>query len=240
MFDGCESLVSLDLSSFKTNAITINTNSDAMISMFEDCKSLKYLNFGNGFNTKYVQFMSSMFERCESLETLELSSFNIQSLVGMNYMFGGCSSLVSVNLNSFNTQNVQYMIGLFRYCSSLETLDLSSFNTSSIIIKYDVPGLYNMFDGCDNLRYITLGENFFKTTLTIPFGGAPNLGVNEDGSSNGWIEHLSEITPSTTNNVTKTIEIHPNLMGKEWATDYITILNNKGYTITKWEQQPPV
>ena len=54
MFNGCESLTSLDLSNFNTSLV------ESMSSMFFDCKLLKILNLKN-FDTSKVTNTEDMF-----------------------------------------------------------------------------------------------------------------------------------------------------------------------------------
>ena len=61
MFRGCESLKSIDLSSFNTNNV-IN-----MSGMFFGCESLKSIDLSS-FNTNNVTNMSSMFSGCKYLK----------------------------------------------------------------------------------------------------------------------------------------------------------------------------
>ena len=73
MFAGCESLTSLDLSSFDTR------NVKNMSNMFSGCESLTSLNLSS-FDTSNVTNMSSMFSYCKSLESLDLSSFETRNV----------------------------------------------------------------------------------------------------------------------------------------------------------------
>lgn len=57
MFDGCSSLVSLDLSSFDTSSVT------DMMWMFSGCSSLVSLDL-SGFDTSFVTNMLDMFDGC--------------------------------------------------------------------------------------------------------------------------------------------------------------------------------
>ena len=61
MFSYCESLESIDLSSFNTN------NVNNMSGMFRYCESLKSIDLSS-FNTNNVTNMSYMFNHCESLK----------------------------------------------------------------------------------------------------------------------------------------------------------------------------
>ena len=61
MFDGCNSLISLDLSNFNTQNVT------DMSEMFENCYSLISLDLSN-FSTQNVTNMNLMFYFCDSLK----------------------------------------------------------------------------------------------------------------------------------------------------------------------------
>ncbi len=65
MFNGCESLKSIDISNFNTNNVT------NMSYMFNECESLKSIDISN-FNTNNVTDMSFMFNGCESLNSIDL------------------------------------------------------------------------------------------------------------------------------------------------------------------------
>ena len=106
MFNDCEKLEELDLSTFDTSKVK------SMDSMFSGCSSLKKLNVSN-FNTNNVTDMSYMFYKCNSLTSLDVSSFNTRKVTNMNGMFYGCNSLTSLDVSSFNTQNVTDMEGMF-------------------------------------------------------------------------------------------------------------------------------
>ena len=60
MFNGCNNIISLNLSNFNTQNVT------DMSYMFYCCSSLSYLDLSN-FNTQNVTYMSSMFDGCISL-----------------------------------------------------------------------------------------------------------------------------------------------------------------------------
>jgi len=59
-----------------------------MVSMFENCVSLKSLNL-KSFNTSNVTNMCSMFDRCISLTELDLTCFDTKRVSNMNWMFRG-------------------------------------------------------------------------------------------------------------------------------------------------------
>ena len=164
MFDGCNSLTSLDLSSFNTENVT------DMNSMFKGCNSLTSLDLSN-FNTENVTDMRGMFRQCSSLTSLDLSNFNTSSVTNMVSMFLGCSSLTSLNLSSFNTANVTDMSSMFSSCKALTSLDLSSFSTAN------VTDMSSMFKSCKALTSLDLSsfntENV--TDMNSMFNGCNSL-----------------------------------------------------------------
>ena len=180
MFYGCNSLTTLDLSSFDTSNVT------DMYSMFDECNSLATLDLSS-FNTSNVSNMSFMFRNCWSLKTLDLSSFDTSNVSNMSYMFYGCWSLTTLDLSSFNTSNVTDMSYMFYGCSKLTILDLSSFNTSN------VTDMSYMFSACSTLTEIK-GIIDLKSTsnLNHAFEGCPISSStpvqikNPPSTSNWW------------------------------------------------------
>ena len=83
MFYGCQSLTSLDLSSFDTSQVT------DMGSMFSGCQSLTALDLSN-FDTSKVKYMFSMFRDCQSLTTIYCNSS--WSCEKSDDMFSRCDS----------------------------------------------------------------------------------------------------------------------------------------------------
>ena len=138
MFDGCNTLMTLDLSSFDTSKVT------TMDGMFGGCKALTALDLSS-FDTSKVATMGGLFSNCDNLTTLDLSSFNTGSVKDMNGMFFNCKTLKTLNLSSFDTINVTNMSSMFTQCYNLTTLDLSSFDT------INVTNMSSMFYDCNTL-----------------------------------------------------------------------------------------
>ena len=130
MFNGCESLLEIDVSSFNTSNVT------NMQSMFANCLKIKKIDLSN-FNTERVQSMGFMFENNKWLEELNLKGFNTKTVNNMRSMFYNCIWLRRVDLTSFDTRNVTSMDRMF-YKSGLEELDLSSFDTSKVTDMSDM------------------------------------------------------------------------------------------------------
>ena len=117
MFANCESLTSLDLSSFNTSNVT------DMNRMFGTCENLTSLDLSS-FNTSNVTKMRQMFYYCESLTSLDLSNFNTSNVTDMNGMFYGCGKLTSLDVSSFDISKVTNSQYMFYYCTSLQTLKI--------------------------------------------------------------------------------------------------------------------
>lgn len=130
MFDGCQSLRSVDLSGKK---VPNCTNLDYM---FRNCLSLEWV-YINDLDTSKVQRMRYMFQRCEKLVNIDLSNFDTSSLNNMGGIFYGCSSMASLDLRNFHlAQGV---------------LDIDSYGTAHIDA--------GAFAYCDAIRRISLGDN---------------------------------------------------------------------------------
>ena len=173
-FESCESLISLDLTSFIFKGQTTEY-------MFYNCRSLKSIIFPTNTD-QFFSNMNGMFKGCKSLISLDISSFhsakdfsevftnckNLTEIIFsenfiikgkyMNSTFSGCESLAFLNLSSFDTSNVESMYKLFYDCKSLSSIELSnSFNLTK------VKTLEKMFYGCESLVY--LDTSLFDTPL---------------------------------------------------------------------------
>ena len=167
MFDCCQGLTSLDLSSFNT------ANVKNMSYMFQLCPKLSSLDLSS-FNTTKVSDMYAMFFGCSGLTSLDLSSFNTEEVTNMGYMFGSCSGLTSLDLSSFNTAKVTDMSGMFNYSENLTTIYVSDdFTTGKVCSS-------GMFEGCKQLVGATSYDSnntgidmanyntgYFKTYFTL-------------------------------------------------------------------------
>lgn len=103
---------------------------------FDDCKSLKTIEFAN-INTSNVTKMDSMFNNCSSLTSLDLSMFDTSNVTSMLGTFCNCSSLTSLDLSNFNTQKLTNMQATFVNCTSLLRLDLRNFDFASVSYHYN-------------------------------------------------------------------------------------------------------
>ena len=93
MFNGCELLASLDLSSFDTRNV-INLSG-----MFSSAFSLKSLNLSN-FVTKKVEKMDYLFNKNIKLKTLDIRNFYTFNVDIKNKFFNGISYTGTVYLKT--------------------------------------------------------------------------------------------------------------------------------------------
>lgn len=75
--------------------------------MFENCQLLTIFDVA-GFDTSNVENISGMFMGCKSVETLNISHFNIEKVTGyLSKMFKDCSSLKSIDfIRNWDTKNI--------------------------------------------------------------------------------------------------------------------------------------
>lgn len=182
MFQDCESLEALDLSTFNTENVT------NMYGMFESCKSLKSLNLSS-FNTSKVKQMGYMFNNCESLTALDLSRFNTENVKDYEYMFHSCKSLTALDLSSFNSKEILNTSIMFSGCFALKTLDISSFDTSKTT---DMP---SMFGECYALETIYASSAFTTDNVkndSYMFSNCRKLKNFDESNSGKTHAHIGE------------------------------------------------
>ena len=137
LFQCCEELTSIDLSSFDTHL------TKTMDGMFQNCYELKSITGLEKLNTSNVTQMDFMFANCQALTELDLSTFNTSNVTRMFFMFAGSDALTKLDLSSFNTSKVTYMESMFENCSKLSSLTFgASFSMAKVVYKK------NMFSGC--------------------------------------------------------------------------------------------
>lgn len=120
MFQGCTSLKKLDLSKWSNTGKVTN-----MYAMFNNCKSLEYLDI-SGFNTTKVTSISYTFQGCSSLKELQLGSWDVSGIGSMNSTFAGCTSLKILNLENWNTKKATIMKNFLKSCSDLRMITVGS------------------------------------------------------------------------------------------------------------------
>ena len=102
MFYRCESLESLDVSTFDTSKAT------SMYSLFAGCSSLVSLDI-SGFNTANVTSMTSMFSNCSALQTIYIGKdCSKASVTESGNMFTDCTNLKGGAGTTYDASHVDY------------------------------------------------------------------------------------------------------------------------------------
>ena len=173
MYSGCSNVSELDVSRFNTSKAT------DLGQMFYDCRKVTKLDVSN-FDTSKATTLNHMFCGCSRLSSLDVSNFNTSNAKYMQYMFNGCSGLTEINVSSFDTMKVINMELMFYGCQKIKTLDLSSFETPNVtnlcnmfnmcysLTRLDISNINSskvtnmnwMFSNLNNLKSLSLGENF--------------------------------------------------------------------------------
>jgi len=171
MFSNCESLTSLDVSTFNTSKVT------SMAVMFWGCTKLTSLDVSN-FNTSNVTSMQSMFGHSNNLTSLDLSGFDTHNVTVMYEMFSDCWQLKTLDLGGFNTSKVTSMRAMFYGCTDLETIYArNDWNTAAVGNSVD------MFFNCVRLvggKGTTYDNNHTDKTYARIDGGPSNPGYFTD------------------------------------------------------------
>ena len=171
MFNDCESLTSLNLSSFNTANVT------EMRAMFRKCKALTALDLSS-FNISKVIDMEAMFEGDDNLVDLNISSFKTTLPVNLGATFKNCASLVELNLENFyitdtNLGEVE-LEDTFYGCTSLRKL-----NIKNIAIADNEYG--NMLAKLPSLNTLVLGKYTGLSTVFPSGAPAEDVGLDTEG-----------------------------------------------------------
>ena len=171
MFALCSSLEEIDLSGFNTPVL------DNIGWLFYFCTSLKQVVFGNTFNTSNVSRFEGVFEECSSLESIDISSFNMENATSYWRLFSGCinlktilgntpvrrgttvtsmytncRSLTTIDVSDWDVSETDNLSGVFQGCSSLQSLDIKNWKVSNVV-SFD-----SLFSGCSSLTNLDISS----------------------------------------------------------------------------------
>ena len=125
------------------------------------------------FTTKAVvkngvrpHMLNEWFADFDNMTTVDLSGLDTSQVTTMAGMFRGCETLQALDVSGFNTSRVTDISAMFSGCSSLRSLDLSGFDTSNVTEMHFSAGGYGVFEGCESLVTLTLGELFDTSAVT--------------------------------------------------------------------------
>ena len=136
-FEGCLQLEEITLPNYIISSALIFTN----------CKNLRKLRTPYGlrlFNCSYI------FQNCNSLETLDVTNWDVSGCDSLFNMFNGCSSLKNIDVSNWNVSRGIDFKNMFLGCSSLETLNVTNWDVSK------AQQLSYMFSGCTKLKTLNV------------------------------------------------------------------------------------
>ena len=185
MFDGCDALIGSAGTTYDENHVDANyahldggNGAPGYLSMmpyveidgttltfYSDGKRSQHagttydLNYGLVQNHKYPEWR---FDNADIKRVVFDASFKHERPVSTTYWFSTMYDLATIEgmKENLNTSAVIDMNQMFMNCSSLESLDLSSFDTRK------TESMNSMFALCENLKTITVGENWSTESLS--------------------------------------------------------------------------
>ena len=117
MFQRCEKLTSLDLSTWNvSNVVRIG-------SVFAYCTALTNINV-SGWNLSRVKSLSYIFQHCSSLKDLDLSSWDVSRVTQFSSIFFNCTALETLNISTWDVSSASDEYGtryMFDGCNSLKS-----------------------------------------------------------------------------------------------------------------------
>ena len=146
--------------------------------MFSSCSSLQSLNL-SGWDVSNASDFSWMFSRCSSLTTLDLSGWDVSSATGLSSMFHGCSALQSLDLSGCGAGSARRILRALSAPSTLLELGLSGVDASG------EADLSSMFSGCSSLTSLDLSgwDVSSATNLQSMFSSCSSL---QSLNLSGW------------------------------------------------------
>ena len=185
MFEGCQSLTELDLSTFNTTNVT-STNC-----MFQSCSNLETLNIAL-FNIGKMEDMRYMFSGCSKLKTIYCNSDWSTSGAQSSYMFSGCSALEGGQGTKFNSSVIDKTYaridnptndkpGYFTVVESV-AVTISAMEWATFVAPYALD-----FSDVDGLTAYIITGHTGSTVETVEVSDVPaNTPVLLNGSANTY------------------------------------------------------
>lgn len=90
LFNGCENLISVDMSNVKSTEVT------SIFEMFSECNKVEVIDL-SGWNLTKLTTVQDAFSECRQLHTLKLGHINFSNVTRIPYMFFHCDKLLNVS-----------------------------------------------------------------------------------------------------------------------------------------------
>ena len=205
-----------------------NKNINSIWSMFENCKSLTYIEDIDYLNTSNIEKFNHIFFNCISLESLpDISKWDTKNATHINHMFHGCKNLKSLpDISKWNTENVIDMRHLFSGCISLLSIpDISKW------VAPDLKKIGHLFSNCESIVSIPDIQKWSIENVT-------DMNSIFDGCKS--LKSLPDISKWKTNNVKnmnglfkgcKEVEELPDI--SNWKTKNVEKMNKISYGCKK-------
>ena len=133
--------------------------------LFSNCKNLIEIDFSHFQCSNYVDSFEQMFSNCNNLTSLDVSHFNTKNSTSFESMFEGCTKLQNIDLSNFNSSKCENISKMFMNCKNITEIDMINFDLKNL--RYNIffyfwgkNAIDRLFDGCNNLRMISLNTNF--------------------------------------------------------------------------------
>ncbi len=115
--------------------------------------------------------MDYMFRYCFSLQTLDVSKWDVSSVTTMYEMFISCQSLQTLDVSGWDVSSLTTIRQMFKGCTSLQTLDVSGWDVSSLT------NMQQMFYGCQSLQSL-IGDHTLEEVEAGEVTALNNAGKN--------------------------------------------------------------
>jgi len=121
--------------------------------LFSDFAHLKDIEGLERLDMSQVTDMRGLFDGCESLESLDLSSWDVSHACNIGQMFRDCISLTELNISGWDTGSVFSMRSLFSDCAKLTKIKgIENLDTSC------VQDMGYLFNGCRSLDGLDISK----------------------------------------------------------------------------------
>lgn len=166
LFDGCERMTSIDISSFDISSI------NNVGGLFSGCEKLTEIVWPKMTFCKDNVHIGGLFNNCKLLTDIDVHCFAGCKVIYSEYAFGSCTNLKSIDLTKIDYSTCRGYTGIFENCSSLTTLDVSNFGWKNI----DDECVWT-FAGCSSLKSINLGDFYIPKARRVEgfFRGCSSL-----------------------------------------------------------------
>ena len=199
-------------------------------------------NIGN-LNTTQVSRMDNMFDGCKTLQTIDVSNFDVSNTNTLSNMFANCLMLKEVTgLGNWETNQITDMTSMFFKCRELTTLDISNWDTSNVssfktmfsddgaglmkLTQLDlnswntgsVTNMMGMFEGCGKLASLDLSNWNVSNVTDMSYMFADCEDITEINIS-GWNTSICQNFDAFLNDCANLVNVNVNELEVDSCTN---------------------